>query len=111
MDQDSVALLRTDIAALRADVMTVRQDSSVLDARLDSLENWRERYLTQEDHVVGKLFTKVDELVASFGDMRAELSRIRGERDAERRTMITIIGLLSAVCGGLATNILHFTGP
>jgi hypothetical protein len=110
MDQDSVALLRADIAALRGDFSTIRQDLGVLDARTDALENWRERYLAQDDQVVSKLFTKIDELVAALSEVRNDLSRIRGERDAERRMTITIISLLSAVCGGLATNFLHFPG-
>jgi hypothetical protein len=110
MDQDSVAVLRADIAALRGDFAAIRQDLGVLDARTDALENWRERYLAQDDQVVSKLFTKVDELVAGLSEMRADLSRIRGERDAERRMTITVVSLLSALCGGLATNFLHFPG-
>jgi hypothetical protein len=110
MEHESVALLRADIAALRGDFAAIRQDLGVLDARTDALENWRERYLAQDDQVVAKLFTKIDELVASLGEARADISRIRGERDAERRMTLTIISLLSAVCGGLATNFLHFSG-
>jgi ribosomal 50S subunit-associated protein YjgA (DUF615 family) len=110
MEQDSVTLLRTDIAALRGDFAKIRQDLSVLDARTDALENWRERYLAQEDQVFDKVFAKVDQLVAALSEMRADLSRIRGERDAERRMTITVISLLSAICGGLATNFLHFPG-
>ncbi len=110
MDQDSVTLLRADIAALRGDCAGIRQDLGVLDARTDALENWRERYVAQDDQVVNKLFAKVDELVAALSEMRADLSRIRGERDAERRMTITVVSLLSALCGGLATNFLHFPG-
>jgi phosphoglycolate phosphatase-like HAD superfamily hydrolase len=98
----------SELSALRGDLMMIRQDLGVLDARADALENWRERYLTQDDQVVGKLFTKVDELVAALGGMRADLARMRGERDAEGRVTIAIIGLLSALCGGLATNIFHW---
>jgi hypothetical protein len=100
----------SELSALRGDLMMIRQDLGVLDARADALENWRERYLTQEDQVVGKLFTKVDELVAGQSGMRADLARMRGERDAEGRITIAIIGLLSALCGGLATNIFHWPG-
>jgi hypothetical protein len=41
--------------------------------------------------------------------MRADFARMRGERDSEGRITIAIVGLLSALCGGLATNIFH--GP
>ncbi len=107
MEPDHVALLRSDVAGMRADLMRVRQDIGVLDARADALENWRERYLSQEELVVGKLFAKVDELVASLSGMRADFARMSGERDAEGRITIAIVGLLSALCGGLATNIFH----
>ncbi|HQT63927.1 MAG: hypothetical protein B7Z75_03910 [Acidocella sp. 20-57-95] len=107
MEPENIALLRSDVAGMRADLMRVRQDIGVLDARADALENWRERYLSQEELVVGKLFTKVDELVASLSAMRADVSRMGGERDAEGRITIAIVGLLSALCGGLATNIFH----
>jgi len=100
----------SELSALRGDLMMIRQDLGVLDARADALENWRERYLTQDDQVVGKLFTKVDELVAALGGMRADLARMRGERDAEGRITIAIIGLLSALSGGLATNLFHWPG-
>jgi hypothetical protein len=49
----------------------------------------------------------VDELVAGLSDMRSDLSRIRGERDAERRTSMMIISLLSAACGGLIASLFH----
>ncbi|HQT39178.1 MAG TPA: hypothetical protein PK231_07115 [Acidocella sp.] len=107
MESEDVSLLRADVAAMRGDLMTVRQNIGVLDARADALENWRERYLTQEEQVVAKLFNKVDELVASLSGMRADFARMRGERDAEGRITIAIVGLLSALCGGLATNIFH----
>ncbi|MBB5373651.1 hypothetical protein [Acidocella aromatica] len=104
---DTVALLRTDIAGLRNDISGIRQDIGILEAKADAVEAWRIRYLAQEDQVVGKLFTKVDELMAGLNDMRADLARIRGERDAERRISVMIISLLSAVCGGLCARIFH----
>ncbi|GLR67552.1 hypothetical protein GCM10010909_22330 [Acidocella aquatica] len=107
MDSDSVTVLRLDIAGLRNDVNGIRQDIGVLEAKADSLESWRVRYLAQEDQIIGKLFTKVDELVAGLSDMRADISRIRGERDAERRMSVAIISLLSAACGGLIASLLR----
>ena len=79
----------------------------MLEAKADSLESWRVRYLTQEDQIFEKLFTKVDELVSGLSDMRADLSRIRGERDAERRASMMLISVLSAVCGGLGASLFH----
>ncbi len=105
------AVLRSDIAALRLDVTGIRQDIGVLEAKAEAVETWRNRYMTQEEQVTAKLFAKVDELVAGLGDMRVELSRIRGERDAERRMTLTVISLLSAICGGLATNFFRIGGP
>ncbi len=107
MDSDSVTMLRTDVASLRGDVAAIRQDIGILEAKSDSLEAWRLRYLVQEDQVISKLFTKIDELVASLGDMRADISRIRGERDAERRSSMMIISVLSAACGGLLASLFH----
>jgi predicted RNase H-like nuclease (RuvC/YqgF family) len=107
MDSDSAAILRADIAALRGNITEMRQDISTLEAKSDSLEAWRVRYLVQEDQVISKLFAKIDELVTALGDMRADLSRIRGERDAERRLSMMIISLLSAVCGGLIGSFYH----
>ncbi len=110
MAPDSVEFLRAELSALRGDLMMSRQEIGVLDARADALENWRERYLTQEDQVLGKLFTKVDELVGAFSGIRADLARMRGERDAEGRITIAVVGLLSALCGGLASNMFHLGG-
>jgi hypothetical protein len=107
MDSDSVAVLRSDISGLRNDVAGIRQDLGVLEAKAESLESWRVRYLVQEDQVITKLFGKVDELVAGLSDMRSDLSRIRGERDAERRISMMIISLLSAACGGLIASLFH----
>jgi hypothetical protein len=107
MDSDYVAILRADIAVLRNDVSAVRQDIGVLEAKSDALEAWRIRYLLQEDQTLTKVFTKVDELVEGQGNMRADLARIRGERDAERRTSLTIVSLLSAACGGLMASFFH----
>jgi ribosomal 50S subunit-associated protein YjgA (DUF615 family) len=107
MESDSVAFMQADVAAMRGDIGKSRQDYSVLDARVDALENWRERYLAQEDKVLEKLFSKIDELTAALSEFRANLSRLRGERDAERRVTIMIVSLLSALCGGVATNFLH----
>ncbi len=98
MDSDSVATLRSDIAGLRNDVNGIRQDIGILETKSDSLEAWRTRYLMQEDQVIGKIFGKMDELVTSLSDMRSDIARIRGERDAERRASMTIISLLSAAC-------------
>jgi hypothetical protein len=100
-------MLLTDVASLRGDVAAIRQDIGVLEAKSDSMEAWRLRYLVQEDQVISKLFTKIDELVASLGDMRADISRIRGERDAERRSSMMIISVLSAACGGLLASLFH----
>jgi hypothetical protein len=107
METESVTVLRADIAGLRSDVSGIRQDISILEAKSESLEAWRIRYLAQEDMVIGKLFAKVDELVAASSDMRADLSRIRGERDAEPRTSLMIVSLLSAACGGLVASLFH----
>lgn len=107
MDQDIFAALRADVAGIRNDVSAMRQDIGVLEAKADSLEAWRVRYLIQEDQVVSKIFSKVDELVGGLSDMRADLFRIRGERDAERRLSLMIVSILSAVCGGLATSVFH----
>ena len=107
MDTDSVTVLRSDIADLRNEVNGIRQDIGVLETKADSLETWRVRYLAQEDQIIGKLFTKVDELVAGLSDMRSDISRLHGERDAEHRTSMMIIGLLSAACGGLIASLFH----
>lgn len=104
---DTVALLRTDIAGLRNDISGMRQDIGILEAKADAVEAWRVRYLAQEDQVIGKLFTKVDKLMTGLNDMRADLARIRGERDAERRISVMIISLLSAVSGGLCARLFH----
>ncbi|MGE4481997.1 hypothetical protein [Acidocella sp.] len=107
MDQDMFMALRSDMAGIRSDMSAMRQDISILEAKAESLEVWRVRYLAQEDQVVAKIFAKVDELVGGLGDMRADLFRIRGERDAERRASLMIVSLLSAVCGGLAASLFH----
>jgi ribosomal 50S subunit-associated protein YjgA (DUF615 family) len=110
MESESVSLLRSDVAAMRGDIGKSRQDYSVLDARVDALENWRERYLAHDDQVVAKLFAKVDELTAALSEFRSNLSHLSGERAAERRVTMTIVSLLSALCGGLAANFLHISG-
>jgi predicted RNase H-like nuclease (RuvC/YqgF family) len=107
MDPDAVAALRADVAALRGEVTDMRQDIGALEAKADSFEAWRVRYLVQEDQLIDKLFLKIDELVASLGDMRADISRIRGERDAERRASMMLISVLSAACGGLIAHLLQ----
>ncbi len=90
---------------MRNDVNGIRQDIGILETKADSLEAWRTRYLMQEDQVIGKIFAKMDELVTSLSDMRSDIARIRGERDAERRASMTIISLLSAACGGLIASL------
>jgi hypothetical protein len=105
MEIEAIALLRSDIAGLRSDVTAIRQDIGVLETKADSLETWRVHFLVQEDQIINKLFSKVDELVCGLGDVRADLSGIRGERDAERRMSMMLISLLSAACGGLATSL------
>jgi hypothetical protein len=107
METEAIALLRSDIAGLRIDVTAIRQDIGVLETKADSLEAWRIRYLAQEDQVINKLFTKIDELVSGLSDVREDLSRIRGERDAERRMSVMLISLLSAACGGLVASLFH----
>lgn len=107
MDQDAFNALRGDVAGIRNDIGAMRQDISVLEAKAESLEAWRVRYLVQEDQIVAKIFAKVDELVGGLSDMRADLFRIRGERDAERRGSLMVVSILSAVCGGLATSLFH----
>lgn len=107
MESETITLLRNDIAGLRSDVAAIRQDIGVLETKSDSLEVWRVRYLVQEDQVVNKLFAKIDELVSGLSEVRADLSRIRGERDAERRISMMLISLLSAACGGLAASLFH----
>ncbi|OYV37437.1 MAG: hypothetical protein B7Z80_12850 [Rhodospirillales bacterium 20-64-7] len=87
MESDFVAILRADIAALRSDVNGIRQDIGVLETKADSLE--------------------ADELVSGLGTLRADIARIRGERDAERRTSLMIISVLSAACGGLIASLFH----
>jgi len=109
-EAESVSLLRSDIAAMRADAGSFRQNFGVLDARIDALENWRERYLAQEDKTFAKLFEKVDELTAAISELRSQLSRLGGERDAERQLTMTVVSILSALCGGLATNFIHLAG-
>jgi hypothetical protein len=107
METEAVALLRGDIAGMRHDMAVLRQDIGILETKADSLEAWRIRYLAQEDQIINKLFGKIDELVAGLGDVRADLSRTRGERDAERRMSMMVISLLSAACGGLVTSLFH----
>jgi outer membrane murein-binding lipoprotein Lpp len=107
MEPDFGAILRVDIAALRSDVNGIRQDIGVLETKADSLEAWRTRYLMQEDQLIGKIFAKMDELVSGLGTLRADIARIRGERDAERRASLMIISVLSAACGGLVASLFH----
>lgn len=107
MGTEEIALLRSDVSGLRNDISAIRQDIGILEAKADSLETWRVRYLAQEDQVIGKLFAKVDELVSGLSDMRSDLARIRGERDAERRMSMMLISLLSAACGGLGASLFH----
>lgn len=104
---DALALLRGDIAAARGEVANIRQDVGGLQAKADSVEAWRVRYLVQEDQLISKLFGKVDDLAKELGDVRADLSRVRGEREAERRTSMMIVSLLSATCGGLLASLFH----
>lgn len=61
----------------------------------------------QEDQVISTIFAKMDELVNGLSTMRSDIARIRGERDAERRTSLMIISLLSAACGGLVASLFH----
>jgi len=105
MEAGAIDLLRSDIAMLRGDLIGIRQEIGVLETKSDSLEAWRVRYLAQEDLLVGKFFIKIDELMGGLSDMRADISRLRGERDAERRVGMMVISLLSAVCGGLVTGL------
>jgi len=105
MEIDTITMLRADIAGLRNDVNGIRADIGLLEAKSDALETWRVRYQAQEDQVISKLFTKVDELVAGLSEMRVDLSRIRGERDAERRVSMMIVSVLSAACGGLLASV------
>ena len=107
METEAISLLRTDIAGLRCDVTAIRQVIGIIETKADTLENWRVRYLAQEDQVISKVFAKVDELVAGLADVRADLSGIRGERDAERRMSMMLVSLLSAACGGLAASVFH----
>jgi hypothetical protein len=107
MDEAAGAALHAELSAMRGDIHAIRQDIGVLEAKADSLEAWRVRYLVQEDQLIGKLFAKIDELAAGLSDMRADLSRMRGERDAERRTSMMIVSILSAACGGLFASMFH----
>lgn len=107
MEIEAITLLRSDLVGLRNDVAALRQDIGVLETKADSLEIWRVHYLAQEDQIINKVFAKVDELVMGLGDVRADLSRIRGERDAERRISMMLISLLSAACGGLVASMFH----
>ena len=107
MDTETTAVLRSDIISLRNDVNEMRQDIGSLEIKVDSLEAWRIRYLAQEDQVISKLFNKIDELMLGLSNMRSDLSHLHGERDAERRTSIMIVSLLSATCGGLLASLFH----
>ena len=107
MDLDALSVLRGEVVAARNDVSNIRQDVGGLQAKADSLEAWRVRYLVQEDQVISKLFGKIDELCKDLADMRADLSRVRGEREAERRTSMMIVSALSATCGGLLASLFH----
>ncbi len=107
METDPFTNLRSDVASLRQDVTCIRHDIGTLEAKADSIEAWRVRYLVQEDQLIGKLFNKIEELGKSLSDMKADLARIRGEREAERRTSLTVVSLLSAACGGLIASLIH----
>ena len=107
MEMDALSLLRGDITTARSEVTNIRQDIGGLQAKADSLEAWRVRYLVQEDQVISKLFEKTEELAKELADVRADLSRVRGEREAERRTSMMIVSLLSATCGGLLASLFH----
>jgi predicted RNase H-like nuclease (RuvC/YqgF family) len=107
MGSDEVAVLQAEMAALRADMIGMRQELGMLQTEADTLEAWRVRYLSQEDQVIAKLFCKIDELVTAVSDVRADLSRIRGEREAERRNSLALVSVLSAACGGLAGTLFH----
>lgn len=111
---ETIAMLRGDIAQLRTefgemhrDVSAIRRDQSEIEARHTALESWRDRFVVQEDLVIGKLFGKTDELLKCLAGLQAELAGLRGERDAGQRVTMMIVGLLSAACGGLATSILQ----
>lgn len=107
MEQDIFILLRNDMAGIRADIAEMRQDIIVLETKAESLEGWRVRYLVQEDQTMINIAEKIDVLVGGLSDMKADLCRIRGERDAERRISLMIVSVLSAICGGLAASLLH----
>ncbi len=107
MDSDEVAVLQADMAALRADMIGMRQELNMLETNADTFEAWRARYLVQGDQVTAKLFAKIDELVTALSDVRADLARIRGEREAERRNSLALVSVLSAACGGLAGTFFH----
>ncbi len=107
MEREEIAVIRSDIAGLRHDMAVLQQDIGILETKADSLEAWRVRYLEQQDQIINKLFTKIDELMKGLGDVRADMSRTRGERDAERRMSMMLISLLSAACGGLVTSLFH----
>ncbi len=107
MDQDAISLLRADVTASRNEVTNIRQDIGGLQAKVDSFEAWRLRYLVQEDQVIDKLFGKIDELMKDLAEVRADMSRVRGEREAERRISMMIVSLLSATCGGLLASLFH----
>jgi hypothetical protein len=107
MDNEDIAVLQADMAALRADMIGMRQELGMLGSQADMLEAWRVRYLVQGDQVTAKLFAKIDELVAALSDVRSDLSRIRGEREAERRNSLALVSVLSAACGGLAGALFH----
>jgi hypothetical protein len=49
MDTQSMAILTAEFGALRADMIGIRQDIGMLEAKTDSIEAWRTRYLMQED--------------------------------------------------------------
>lgn len=107
LEQDAVGLLRGDVIAARNEVTNIRQEIGGLQAKADSFEAWRLRYLVQEDQMIDKVFSKIDELMKDLADMRADLSRVRGEREAERRTSMMIVSVLSATCGGLLASLFH----
>ncbi len=105
MNIETAALLRSEITGIRNDVSDIRQDIGGLEIKVESLEAWRIGYLAQEDQVISKLFNKIDELMAGLSNMRSDLSRLHGERDAARRASMMTVSLLSAVFGGLLASL------
>jgi hypothetical protein len=81
-----------------------------VEAKVEGLEAWRGFYLEQENLVIDRIFKRLDEVFALVASVRADLSRIAGEREAERRITMMAIGVLSAATGALIAHFFRLAG-